>query len=115
MQNYTLMTDEELIKAMAKHYEKARLSLDMTEEEVSQKGVVSKDAIHRFKNGKNINLKNFLAILRAVNRLDALALLFPPAETFSPLAQKNTSTKKRVFKKRKTVSKSSSFVWGEDA
>ena len=114
MLKYSLMTDEEMIKAIARAYEQTRLALNLTEEEVCQKGGVSKDAIHRFKNGKNINLKNFLAILRAVDSLDALDALFLSTQSFSPLPEKNKAPKKRIYKKRKSALEDVPFVWGED-
>jgi hypothetical protein len=115
MQSLSVLTDEEIIKTMAKAYEQHRLQLELNEDEVVKLGGVTKDAIHRFKNGKNINIKNFIAILRAVGRVDALSTLFPPPDTFSPLPQKKEKKpKKRVFKKSKTQTNKTDFVWGED-
>ena len=114
MQTLSVMSDEEIIKTIAKAYEQHRLHLELSEDEVCELGGVTKDAIHRFKNGKNINIKNFIAILRAVGRVDALSALFPPANTFSPLPQKEKKPKKRVFKKSKKKLNKMDFVWGED-
>ena len=114
MQSFSVMTDEEIIKAMAMAYEQHRLQLEINEDEVCALGGVTKDAIHRFKNGKNINIKNFIAILRAVGRVDTLSTLFPSADTFSPLPQKEKKPKKRVFKKSQTQTNKTDFVWGED-
>ncbi|HIP21138.1 MAG TPA: hypothetical protein EYG70_08450 [Sulfurimonas sp.] len=114
MQSFSMMTDEEIIKTMAKAYEQHRLQLELNEDEVCKLGGVSKDAIHRFKNGKNINIKNFIAILRAVDRVDALSTLFPSVKTFSPIPQKEKKPKKRVSKKSKVQTNKTDFVWGED-
>jgi len=112
MQNLSLMTDDEIIRSMAKAYEEYRLESLLSEQDVCHIGGVTKDAIHRFKNGKNINLKNFIGILRGVGRVDALSLLFPHEESFSPLPQKQKAPKKRVHHKSKK--KRETFVWGED-
>jgi len=114
MQDLSLMSDEEIIKTIAKAYEHHRVQLELSEDDVSEQGGVTKDAIHRFKNGKNINMKNFIAILRGVGQIDALSTLFPNVDTFSPLPQKKQKTKKRVFKKSKQRTQKSDFVWGED-
>lgn len=114
------MSDDEIIRSMASAYEKHRLEQFLSEADVCEIGGVTKDAMHRFKNGKNINLKNFIGILRGVGRVDALATLFPQEETFSPLPQKQKPVKKRVHKKGidKITPKdadANTFVWGEDA
>ena len=114
MQTLSVMSDEQIIKTIAKAYEQHRLHLELSENEVCELGGVTKDAIHRFKNGKNINIKNFIGILKAVGRVDALSTLFPPADTFSPLPQKERKPKKRVFKKSKIEPNNADFVWGED-
>jgi hypothetical protein len=113
MPNLSLMTDDEIIKSIAKVYEQHRLEQALSEQDVCAIGGVTKDAIHRFKNGKNINLKNFIGILRGVGRVDALSLLFPPVDSFSPLPKKQKPLKKRVYKK--TKKDTDTFVWGEDA
>lgn len=115
MTDFSMLTDEEIIRAMAKGYEQMRLGLELSEAEVCARGGASKDAIHRFKNGKNINIKNFIAILRGVGKVGALAALFPEQETFSPLPQKQKKVKKRIFKKHTKQEMQSDFVWGEDA
>ncbi|PTB83574.1 hypothetical protein C9926_02205 [Sulfurovum lithotrophicum] len=113
MPSLSLMTDDEIIRSIAKMYEQHRLEQALSEQDVSTKGGVTKDAIHRFKNGKNINLKNFIGILRGVGRVDALSLLFPDEDDFSPLPHKQKPLKKRVHKK--TKKDADTFVWGEDA
>ena len=114
MQKLSMMSDEEIIKTIAKAYEQYRLQLELSEDEVSKLGGVSKDAIHRFKNGKNINIKNLIAILRGVGRVDALSSLFPLVETYSPLPNPKKKPKKRVSNKNKKQTNSTNFVWGED-
>jgi len=114
MQKLSIMSDEEIIKTIAKAYEQYRLQLELSEDEVSKLGGVSKDAIHRFKNGKNINIKNLIAILRGIGRVDALSSLFPPVETYSPLPNPKKKPKKRVSNKNKKQTNNTDFVWGED-
>jgi len=111
--NLSLMTDEEIIRTIAKAYEHYRLEQALSEQDICSKGGVTKDAIHRFKNGKNINLKNFIGILRGVGRLDTLSSLFPQEKHFSPIPHKQKPLKRRVHKKAKQ--QRVPFVWGEDA
>ena len=114
MLNLSLMTDEEIIKNIAKAYEQHRLQLELSEDDICERGGVTKDAIHRFKNGKNINLKNFLAILRGVGKLNSLSTLFPETDRYSPIPKKNKPLKKRIHKKASDTTNGTDFVWGED-
>ncbi len=114
MQQLSLKTDQDIILAMAKVYEAIRLEKALSEQEVCSRGGVSKDAIHRFKKGKNIGLKNFIGILRGIDQLERLSLLFPAVEdTFSPLPTKSRAPKKRIRKNKKPET-AEGFVWGED-
>ncbi len=112
MKNLTLMHDEEIIREVAKAYERLRLEKELSEAEVSQRGGVSIDAIHRFKSGKNINLRNFIGIMRGVGSLEMLQRVFPMQESYSPIPQKGNKPKKRIRKKTKQTTEV--FRWGEE-
>lgn len=115
MTDFNLLTDEQIIKQLSKNFEQSRLDKSLSESEVSDIGGTNKDAIHRFKNGKNINLKNFIGILRGVGKLDELSQLFHTADSgYSPTPVKQNKVKKRIFNKNIKIEQSEDFIWGDD-
>jgi len=115
MDDFNLMNDEEIIKTLAKRFEQVRIKNELSEVDVCKQGGTNKDAIHRFKNGKNINLKNFIAMLRGVGLLEELSNVFVSQTEYSPKPQVQKKPKKRVFKKNKDVNINDEFKWGDES
>ena len=110
MADFTLLTDEQITKSLAERFEQLRLQNNLTEAEVSNIGGATKDAMHRFKQGKGISLTNFIKLLRGIDKLDALEQLLVVPQSLSQIKEPN---KKRVKKKNKVTK--SEFLWGEDS
>lgn len=112
--NFNLLTDEDMIKEFGKRYEIIRLQKRLSDNDVAKKGGISKDAIHRLKNGSNINLSNFIKILRGLDELDSLEkLIIPKKEPISIRDLNPKKTPKRIFKSKKS-STNIDFKWGDD-
>lgn len=110
---FSLYNDEEIIKELARRYEKMRIYKELSDEDVSQNGGVSKDAIYRMKRGENISLTNFIRILRGLSELDALDNTIREVQELSleDMFYKK-KVKKRIFKK--TKGKDTDFKWGDE-
>lgn len=113
MKKLSLMPDKGIILTLAKAYESIRLEKGLTEQEVSQRGGVSKDAIQRFKKGENIGLKNFIGILKGIDRLEKLLLVLPE-EVHNPLVSVKPIPKRQRIRKKKKEAKKKKFVWGDE-
>ena len=110
---YSLINDEDTLKDIGHKIEYLRRTKGLSDDELSRLGGVSLDAIYRIKKGKNINLLNFIKILRALDKIDALESLLNVKEQFSPVqAQNNTKLPKKIHKSKTT--KSTNWQWGED-
>lgn len=108
---YSLQSDQDIMKNLASRFDALRLSKEVKDEEIIEKSGVSNVTISKFRSGKNITLKTFISLLRALGELDRLEALLPEGKEWSPLALRKPSPKKRVRSKRK---KSSSFTWGDE-
>lgn len=113
--NFKLLNNEDIIKEFGKKYEKLRLQKNLSDEDIQKKGGVSKDAIHRLKNGSNINLINFIKILRGLGELDSLENILNFEESFSIKEKIKRKQKKRVFKKKESIISNKDFIWGDES
>lgn len=111
--NFNLLTDENIIKELGQNYEELRLRKKLSDEDVMKKGGSTKDAIQRLKNGSNINLINFIKILRGLGELDSLEKVIKVEDSFSIRENKNKPLPRRVFKRKKSDN-STDFKWGDD-
>ena len=93
--NFNLLTDEDILKELGKNYEELRLRKKLSDEDVMKKGGTNKDAIQRFKNGSNINLSNFVKILRGLGELDNLEKLIHVEDEFSVIKSKKKPLPRR--------------------
>jgi len=110
--NFNLLTDDDIIKEFGSRYEKIRLNKRLSDEDVMKTGGVSKDAIHRLKNGLNINLSNFIKILRGLGELDSLEKLIEPKANISLIKTKINKTPKRIFKT--AIKNNNRIKWGDE-
>jgi hypothetical protein len=112
MQEFTLMTDDEILKEIASRFEKKRLQKQISDHDIIKKGGCTKDALWRFRSGEAITTKNLIKILRGLGELGALDQLFQIEDTYRPSLKKTPDTPKRVYPKKKKQQKP--FIWGED-
>ncbi len=111
--NFNLHTDKDVIRELGYRYEKIRLKNGLSDENVSKKGGATIAAIQRLKSGENINLVNFIKILRGLGEINRLDKLLVIEEDFSIRETIKKTTPKRVFKNKKS-DVYNDFVWGED-
>ena len=73
------MSNPEIISELGRRFKEYRLSNMLTQKEAAEKAGVSLITLRQFENGKsyNINMGNFLALLRIVDCLDQANELLP--------------------------------------
>lgn len=73
------MSNPEIIMELGRRFKEYRLASKLTQKEVTERANVSLITLRQFENGKtyNINMGNFLALLRVVNCLEQMNELLP--------------------------------------
>ncbi|MEN8253983.1 MAG: helix-turn-helix transcriptional regulator [Verrucomicrobiota bacterium] len=75
----TLKTDAELLAGLAEKCRELRLRQNMSQQEVAERAGIALRTYRRFEQEGPISLERFVAVVRALNRLDELeGLLNPP-------------------------------------
>ena len=72
-------TDAEIIQALGVRFKEYRLSRRLTQKDVSEQTGISILTIRKFENGQayNIQMSNFIALMRLLDRLDDIEKLLP--------------------------------------
>ena len=73
------MSNPEIIAELGRRFKEYRLNYRLTQKEAAEKAGVSLVTLRQFENGKayNINMGNFLALLRVVDGLEPVDALLP--------------------------------------
>lgn len=73
------MANPEIITELGRRFKEYRLTYKLTQKEAADKAGVSLVTLRQFENGKayNINMGNFLALLRVVDCLEQMNSLLP--------------------------------------
>ncbi len=89
------MSNPEIISELGRRFKEYRLSAMLTQKEAAERAGVSLITLRQFENGRsyNINMNNFLAMLRVVGCLEQVDELLPEmpvsAYAMDRLMQKN--------------------------
>lgn len=75
----TAMSNPEIISELGRRFKEYRLSVMLTQKEAAERAGVSLITLRQFENGRsyNINMGNFLALLRVVGCLEQVDELLP--------------------------------------
>ena len=110
--DYRIMTDDDIIKDLAEHFETLRIKKQLKETEIEESSGISRRTLYNFRQGATaITLKNFIRLLRAIGELDRLQILFQEPEKYSPLSNAGKDLPRRVRDKRRAEKK---FRWGDE-
>lgn len=97
-------SDNDIVANFGKRFRDYRTALRLTQKEVSEQSGVSVMTIVRFERGENtsIRLDNFVALMRAIRRLDLIADVIPeiPTSLYGSVQTGKRQVRHRV-KKRK--------------
>jgi len=78
-QSFKDYTDAEIVQALGVRFKEYRLSRRLTQKDVSEQTGISILTIRKFENGHayNIQMSNFIALMRLLDRLDDIERLLP--------------------------------------
>ena len=109
--NFNYMSDTQIIAAIGEHIEKARISKQISSENLAKKGGHHPQTYSNFINrGTNIKIETIIQIFRGLGELDKLQQAFEYKEPFSPSATKK-KLPKRIWAKKNINDK---IVWGDE-
>ena len=110
--DYNLLTDDDIVRDLANRFEKLRVNKHLKEMDLEELAGISRKTLYNFRHGAaSINLKSFIRLLRAVDVVDRLQLIFPEQESYSPKENTIKVLPKRVRDKRNLKGE---FKWGDE-
>jgi DNA-binding Xre family transcriptional regulator len=110
--DYTLMNDDDILRALAGKIEKIRIERHIKETELEETSGISRKTLYNFRQGETgLSLKNFIRLLRALGEIQRLQLLFPETDSWSPRNPGSSEQPKRVRDKANTPQ---TFLWGDE-
>jgi transcriptional regulator with XRE-family HTH domain len=112
------MNPEALLPVIGERLAALRVSKRYTQAKLADIAGISRATLHRLENGQGGDLKTFLAVLSALDRISALEVLLPEIPP-SPieLLKRSGQRPKRVGtprKKKKTKPPRESWKWGDE-
>ncbi len=111
--NYYTMTDQGIASEIGERFKRLRLRMNLTQEELSRRVIISVTAIKSLESGK-AKLSTMIAVLRELSALDDLNS-FLPDPGVSPLQLAKMQGKERVRasgkRLRSTIKKSEDSEW----
>lgn len=106
------MTDDDILRDLANRFEKLRVSKQLKETNLEDLAGISRKTLYNFRQGTaSLNLKSFIRLLRAVDEVDRLQLVFPEQEAYSPEKNNEKKLPKRV---RDKGARKGEFKWGDE-
>ena len=102
-------------KELANRIKSNRICYPMTREELAEKSGVSLRTIARIESGETTQLDNIVSIMRALDCLERIDLLFQDSEIRPSMIIKNEKPRKRASSsKYRTKANNTNWVWKED-
>ena len=100
-------TPEELEKTLGQQIRNLRIIRNLAQSELAERAGVALNAVKRLESGQTSTTKSLVKVLKALNRTEWLDTLAPQI-TVNPLQHGTSSTtRKKVFRARKTTATSS--------
>lgn len=92
------MSEPDIIRILGERFKEYRLSVRLTQKELSEKTGISHKTISMFESGRgrNITMQNFLTLLRAVGMLQNVGELLPELPGSPYLIQSQLKRKSRI-------------------
>lgn len=88
----------ELVRLLGIRFKEYRLRCNLTQKDVSDQSGIGLTTIHKFENGTagNVSLSTFIALLKVVGQIDAIAKILPELPESPYLMRKNDKKVQRV-------------------
>ena len=105
-----VITSKAYVREIGERIKLLRINRELTQSDLADVSGVSIRSISRFEQGEDIQLGNFIKILKALNLQNNLDQLVPDIKTY-PSYQLQKKPKQRV---RKKTIKTGKFKWGDE-
>lgn len=109
MASYLLIDDYEILKDIARKIKKKRISLNISQEYLSQKTGLSIHTISNIETGKSYTMDSFIKVMRVLGMIDNLDKVVSDV-VVDPDTVKDKKQKQRV--KQKVEKNNNSWTWG---
>jgi transcriptional regulator with XRE-family HTH domain len=108
------MTDDAVLAEIGERLSAARLSRNQSQAELARAAGVSKRTVERMEAGESAQLTSVIRLLRALELLDGLGALLPPARP-GPIELLRNQGKPPRRARRGTPPPRKPWTWAEDA
>lgn len=92
---YAEMSDESILEEMGRRLSRHRLNLNVTQAALAREGGIARRTVSKAENGKIVDSRSLLRILRALDLLEGLDALVPRARV-SPVSLVETQGRRRA-------------------
>ena len=112
MKMYGNETNGTILKEIGSRIKSRRISLGITQEELSRESNVSLRTVTNAESGNNVSFNNLISILRVIRMIENLDLLIPESKT-NPFEIIELGHKRKRVSKRKSDGETS-WKWGDE-
>lgn len=116
MQISAELTDEAVLRELGERLARRRIALDLTQARLAERAGVAKRTLERMESGASAQLSSLVRVMRALDLLESLDRLLPPAEP-GPLdwLRREGRVRQRVSSRRQGERAVESWSWEDDA
>ena len=105
------MESREIMEELCRRIKQYRIAYPMTQEELSEKSMVSLSTIKRFEKGEDISALKLIMLLKAIDLEGNLEILVSDQSKRPSVFADNYKPRKRA---RKNISKKTEWKWGNE-
>lgn len=111
------LSDDTLLAALGERLAQRRLDLRLTQAEAAERAGVSKRTVERMEAGSSVQLASLVRLLRALDLMDGLEHLAPPAgpRPMDQLQLKGKARQRAPATAGDEESSASAWSWGDDS
>ena len=116
MQISAELTDEAVLRELGERLAQRRIALDLTQSLLAERAGVAKRTLERMESGASAQLSSLVRVMRALDLLESLDRLLPPAEP-GPLdwLRREGRIRQRVSSRRQAEPDDETWSWEDDA
>ena len=110
------LSDEAVLRELGERLARRRIALDLTQARLAERAGVAKRTLERMESGASAQLSSLVRVMRALDLLESLDRLLPPAEP-GPLdwLRREGRVRQRVSSRRGVERVEETWSWDDDA
>jgi transcriptional regulator with XRE-family HTH domain len=110
------LSDQAVLLELGERLSRRRIALDLTQAQLAERAGIAKRTLERMEAGASAQLSSLVRVLRALELLESLDQLLPPAEP-GPLdwLRREGRVRQRVSSRRQADPASDTWSWDDDA